>query len=82
MLQRHRHDRGWLADIAHRPDERRDGPDARVTCAQRGELARDVEILGLDADGHCVSERQPPVTGGNSAISSPGGIGVSGSARS
>ena len=47
---------------------------------QRGELSADVEILGLHPDrGHA---RQPPVTGGKNATSSPGLTRVSGSAKS
>ena len=52
MLERQRCHRRLVVDIADRPDEHGDGADAPVAAAQRGELARDVEVGGLDADRH------------------------------
>src|SRR5262249_52986756 len=46
-----------------------DGADACIGPAQQRHLAAGIEVVGLDANGHAVD--QPPVTGGNSATSSP-----------
>jgi hypothetical protein len=52
MLERERCNRRLVVDIADRPDEHGDGADAAVAGAQRGELARDIEVGRLDTDRH------------------------------
>ncbi len=52
VLQRHRRDLGLVADVANGTDERRDGADGAISRAQRGKLARDVEVFRLDPNGH------------------------------
>ena len=77
VLEGHRDDGRSVVDVAYRADERGDGAYAGVTGAQIRDLARDIEVFGLDADGHRFGTSYPPVTGGNSATSSPGCTGAS-----
>src|SRR5271165_578563 len=55
VFQRERVHRGGVVDVAHETDERGDRADARVAAAQCRDLARDVEILGLNAHRHDVN---------------------------
>ncbi len=73
MLERHRRDALVAGDIAHQPDEAGHAADRGVAAGERLEFGADVEILALHADHGA----QPPVTGGNSATSSPGFTGWS-----
>jgi hypothetical protein len=41
-----------VVHVAHRPDERSDCTDSAVGAPELRELARDVEIFGLDAYRH------------------------------
>src|SRR5688500_7340250 len=68
VLERQRADRRVVVDVANRADEHRDRADAPVALAEPGDLDTRVERLLLDAHH---GAGQPPVTGGNSATSSP-----------
>ena len=52
VLERQRAHFGRFVDVAHQADEGGDRADARIARAQALDLARDVEILGLDSDRH------------------------------
>src|SRR5687767_5823313 len=66
VLERQRRNGGIVVHVAHRTDERRDRANTPVMSSKPRDLLADVERFALHADhGH------PPVTGGNSATSSP-----------
>lgn len=72
MLQRHRRHRlaalPRLMDIAHQTDKHAHAAHRRVAGGEGGQFSADVEIFRLNPHRH---RFQPPVTGGNSATSSP-----------
>src|SRR5260221_1894270 len=78
VFESHLRHRGAVVGVAAYPDKARHRADLRVAASERRDLGARVEVLRLDTHRH----RQPPVTGGKNAISSPGFTGVVGCAIS